>query len=156
MGYKNEIEQKKPRLKTPFLKYILDPKNASPNLIPGILETPKTIALNYYTSTGKALPIYVNNFTNALPYRQLFVIFYREMGTVKQMLFGICGWFILTLQKSTVYGLSGIMDDQMIPARPLPIYINMNIFSNNKNISFKITNNPIGGYLCPSGMDGRN
>lgn len=66
-------------------------------------------------------------------------------------------WLAVTIQKSIVYGRSPLSGFLMISTSLLPIYfINMNNQTENKNTSFKITNNPIGGYLCPSGMDGKN
>lgn len=156
MGYKNEIKQKKPRPKTPILRYIFGLPAMAPNSMPGMHKTPKTTDLSYWPAIGKTLPIYVNNFTNSLLLGRLFAIFYSEIETLKWILLGMYGWLILTLQKSIVYGRTLISPNQMIMANPQPIYYDMSDHAENKISSFKITNNPIGGYLCPSGMDGKN
>lgn len=156
MGYKNEIKGKKPRSRALFLPNILDSSSNSLFLLSPKPETPKLSYPNYCYTIGKAIPIYVNNFTNILLEEPPFIIFSHDINSLERVVLKIGGWLVLNLQKSMVYGRSSLSGFLMISTSLLPIYFNMKDRSDNNNSSFKITNNPIGGYLCPSGMDGKN
>ncbi|NLI16493.1 MAG: hypothetical protein GX409_09440 [candidate division Zixibacteria bacterium] len=156
MGYKNEIEQKKMCAKTAIFQDIFSPSPTPPKFVPGIPKKPKTIVLSHCLTIGKTLPIYVNYFTNILLYEWLFAIFKSEIEKVNQMITTIRDRFAVTILKSIVYDRTVLSMFGVIPADVLPNYADMKYRVDNKITSLKITNNPIGGYLCPSGMDGRN
>lgn len=156
MGYKNKIEWKKPRRRVPVLYRVFYFSTWLPGFFSQFHKIPKSIALNWYYTIGKAIPIYVNNFTISLPGTPLFIIFFHDSNTFKQGILKIGGWLILTIQKSMVYArtLKSVFGITM--GNLMPNYADMNHYFDNNNVSLKITNNPIGGYLCPSGMDGKN
>lgn len=156
MGYKNEIRRKKPYILMPFFNRIF-PVPTTPQIsVRRITESPGLIVLSYWQSIGKTLPIYVNNFTNCLHSRPLLGIFFGDIYGVILMFEKNHRWLVLTLQKSIVYARAPISEFPLVSTNSNPINYYMNNRFDNNNNSCLITNNPIGGYLCPSGMDGKN
>jgi hypothetical protein len=157
MGNKNEITRVNPLLQIPCLVNLkaLRPKRL--RLSRASFETIQKRILSSCESIGKSIPIYVNYFTNSLLYQGLIVIINHDIGPSEQVLYRGYKWRLQTQRKISMLSLQKLIAGVVIPVRLVPIYINKHDnYVRNNNTLFRMTNNLIGGNLCPSGMDGRN
>jgi hypothetical protein len=124
MGKKNEIMRGNPLLQIHRWARLnaLRPKRL--RLLRASFETIQTHILSIYASIGKSIPIYVNNFTITLLCKRLMVIINHDIGPSEQALYRGYKWRFQTQRKISMLSLRKLIADIVIPARPVPIYIN--------------------------------
>jgi hypothetical protein len=124
MGNKNEITRVNPLSQTACLVNLKAIRPKRFGLSFASFETTPKRFFSICNSIGKSIPIYVNNFTNSLPYRGLMVIIKSDIWLPESAFYRGCKWQFQTQRKISMLSLPGLFSSLMIPVQPAPIYIN--------------------------------